>query len=395
MKIVFITDWFSEKMGYSENTLPKAVAALGHEVHLLSANIQTYFGTPIYASTYEPFLGPGVVPLETRSINGVIVHRLPHQFISKQIRIRGLWRELWKLKPQVVQTFAVAPWPTYEATAVKAVLGYRLFTESHVHASVFEPTQAWQGIRKRLNWLVYAGTVGRWVSTMSEKCYPISEDAAAIAIEYFGVQKHKVDICPLGVDTLLFKPAETEQTQTVRTELRTRLGFSASDIVCVYTGRFSRDKNPLCLAHAIAELCSKGKPFRGLFVGDGAQCKEIEQCAGCVVHRFVPTVELPPFYWASEIGVWPAQESTSQLDAAACGLPIVISASTLVVERVTGNGLTYKEGDASDLANVLASLQEADLRNRMGSAGVTKMEERFSWRRIAESRIKDYEKAIG
>ena len=30
----------------------------------------------------------------------------------------------------------------------------------------------------------------------------------------------------------------------------------------------------------------------------------------------------------AEIGIWPTQESTSQLDALACGLPIIINENT-------------------------------------------------------------------
>jgi len=37
-------------------------------------------------------------------------------------------------------------------------------------------------------------------------------------------------------------------------DIRTQLGFAPSDIVCVYTGRFGADKNPLLLAKAIARL---------------------------------------------------------------------------------------------------------------------------------------------
>lgn len=36
MQIAIVSDWFSEKMGYAENFLPKAMASLGHEVHLVT-----------------------------------------------------------------------------------------------------------------------------------------------------------------------------------------------------------------------------------------------------------------------------------------------------------------------------------------------------------------------
>jgi hypothetical protein len=38
MRIAFITPWYSERMGYLENSLSKAVAGLGHEVHVFSSS---------------------------------------------------------------------------------------------------------------------------------------------------------------------------------------------------------------------------------------------------------------------------------------------------------------------------------------------------------------------
>jgi hypothetical protein len=57
MRIAIISDWFSEKMGYAENCLPKALASLGHEVHLITSNVQPYFNSPNYRETYDLLSG--------------------------------------------------------------------------------------------------------------------------------------------------------------------------------------------------------------------------------------------------------------------------------------------------------------------------------------------------
>jgi len=239
-------------------------------------------------------------------------------------------------------------------------------------------------------------TWGRLLSLLSEKCYSISLDAADIAIRFFGIHKAKVDVCSLGVDTSLFHPPCDDDAQQQRLLLRHSCGFAPSDIVCIYTGRFSEGKALLHLAKAIGQLASRGEPFRGLFVGNGdpADIAAIERCPGCVVHSFVPVQSLPPFYWAADIAVWPKQESTSQLDAAACGLPIILSDRVQVLERVNGNGLTYRENDVDDLARKIHSLANPDLRRQMGDLGSRKMREQFSWEGIAKKRIQDYEAAV-
>ena len=93
---------------------------------------------------------------------------------------------------------------------------------------------------------------GRIVSLLSVKCYGATTDCADVAVRFFGVLKDKIEVCPLGVDTDLFFPVNGMPASESRDRLRRDLGFSESDIVCIYTGRFSEDKNPLVLARAIS-----------------------------------------------------------------------------------------------------------------------------------------------
>jgi glycosyltransferase involved in cell wall biosynthesis len=382
VRLVFVSDWFGEKMGYAENCLPKAMAALGHDVHVVSANVQPYWDSPAYAETYQSFLGPPVVACGERSLDGFTLHRLPHGRVMGRLRIRRLMARLRALRPQVVQTFEVAAVSSYQAAAARPLLGYRLFVESHLHASVFGTKRGWQ--------LRLARGLGRGLSLAAEKCYAISQDVADIAVGQLGIPARKIELCPLGVDTDVFCPPADV---LARARQRATLGFRPADIVCVYSGRFSPDKGAQHLADAIERL---GPPFRGLFVGSGTagEVESIRKGRGCVVHPFVPARELPPLYQAADVGVWPRQESTSQLDAAACGLPIVLSDRVHVLERVEGNGLTYREGDVGDLAARLRELADSARRRELGAAGARKMRERFSWTAIARSRLRDYQAAL-
>jgi len=396
MRIVLLSNWFAETMGYVENCLPKALATLGPEVHLVTANVQPHFNSPNYRDTYEPFIGPGVVECGIKPVDGYTLHRLPHIRYARGLRIRGLSAALRELHPDIVQTFETGDWTTYEAALQVHRLGYKLFVEVHQHASVY-PGPNWRA-RFHGTWqrLVVAPTLGRWASRRTQKCYPISPDAAEIARRYFGIQPQKICVTSLGVDTDLFRPVSDEAIRQRRDQMRRRLGFERSDVVCIYTGRFSPSKDPLCLARAIASLTTAGRPFRGLFVGGGtpAEVAAIQNCAGCVVHPFVPFRDLPPYYQAADIGVWPRQESTSQLDAVACGLPIVVSDRIAVTDRITGNGLVYREGDCQNLAHTLLTLVDEQRRREMGSAGAARMRQQFSWQRIAQHRLADYQAAL-
>jgi glycosyltransferase involved in cell wall biosynthesis len=383
-------------MGYVENCLPKALAALGHEVHLVTSTAQVYFNSPAYAVTYEPFLGPGVVPGGVKALDGYTLHRLPYGWWRKRLRIKGLARILWRLKPQIVQALEVVSQTTYEAALAKAVLGYKLFLETHIHASVFPPAGRSSSLRQRARWRWHAATLGRWVNAMSEKCYPISSDAAELAVRFFGIDKGKIEISSLGVDTELFSPVWHEDAARRRVQMRQLLRLSPSDVACVYTGRFARAKDPQCLAEAVGSLARDGLPFRGIFVGNGRpeEVAAIVAHPGCSVHPFVPFRELPPYYWAADIAVWPRQESSSQLDAVACGLPIIVSDHVAARERVEGNGFVYREGDAADLARQLRALCDPALRRTLGEHGADKIRRLYSWHGIARRRVDAYARVL-
>lgn len=398
MKIVIISDWYSEKMGYSENMLPKALSSLGHEVYLITTNAQVYFNSPCYSQTYEPFLGPGIVDCCMKEIDGYMLHRLPfvRWKMNRLIQIKGLYSRLLEIRPHVVQVLDVSCLSTLQAALISMMFEFKLFGESHIHASVFIANDNRMRLVNTMKWFVYGNTIGRYNNARFEKCYPISSDAADIVVKYFGISRKKIKMCSLGVDTDFFKPPNSDSSYQVRAAFRDELTFKPSEIVCVYTGRLTEDKNPLCLAKAIDLLVEKGRPFRGLFVGNGTEeyVSLIRQCRGCVVHPFVPMDELPKFYWSSDVGVWPRQESTSQLDAAACSLPLVLSNRIEVLDRVQGNGILYDEDDHSDLAEKLISLEDPSVRRSLGLAGAEKIYHQFSWRTIALKRIADYEDAV-
>jgi glycosyltransferase involved in cell wall biosynthesis len=396
MRIVVISDWFAAKMGYAENCLPKALAALGHEVHVVTSDVQPYFDSPDYAATYEPFIGPAIQPQGVSQLDGFALHRLPHAYSQGKLTLIGLAQKLAELKPHIVQTFEVACPSTIAAASNRLRLGYRLFTGNHICASVYPPATGKIGKRERINLALKTTLPGRFVSLLSDKCYPATADCHDIAVRFFGVARSKADLCPLGVDTLAFYPVRDAATERERAETRSRLGFALNEIVCIYTGRFSRDKNPMCLAEAIGKLVANGAPYRGLFIGDGPKqnLEFIAQTPGCTVHPFVPASELPALYRACDIGVWPQQESTSMLDAAACGLPIVVSDRVQATERVEGNGVRYHEPESDDLARALETLTDAVRRKEMGSIGAARMASQYSWSGIAERRLTDYRAAL-
>jgi glycosyltransferase involved in cell wall biosynthesis len=382
-------------MGYLENLLPKYLARLGVETHVVATDLPCFYrqkgGSEAYSGFVET-LQPGSVEVR----DGFAVHILGHKKTFGQMRMTGLRKRLKSIRPDIVQTSTPIGWIALDAALFRTSLRYKLFTGSHHHASVFslatQPAPLWSA--ERLKCMALRTIPGWLVSQVTEKCHAITKDCADVAARFFGVPRSKLEICPLGVDTELFHATVNAEDAAERRALRARLGFRESEIVCIYTGRFSAEKNPLLLARAVAELRQRGEPYSGLFVGNGEQAGEIQKCEGCAIHRFVQVQELGALYRAADIGVWPAQESLSMLDAAACGLPVVANDTMTAKERLDGNGVMYRLNDQADLTRALLGLRRAETRRAMGERGARKMAEEFSWESIARRRVRDYEAAL-
>jgi len=397
--VALLSEVFEKNMGYLPKLLSKYLARLGADVHVVATDLPPYhqMDHKELEGTYGGFSdGSAISAGSIEAFQGFTLHVLRHKEVLGYMQMAGLTAKLGAIRPDIVQTTVAIGWIPLQAAYAKPLLGYKLFTGNHHHASVFplanKRTSPWD--YELLRCRIMRTFPGWLVSQATEKCYAITSDCADVAACFFGVPRRKIDVCPLGVDTELFRPISFEKDREDRLRLRQRLGFCESDIVCIYTGRFSESKNPLLLAKAVAHLVGMGEPFRGLFVGNGVQAQAIQSCAGCVTHPFVPVQELGNFFRASEIGVWPTQESTSMLDAAACGLPIVANDTMTAPGRLEGNGVAYKLDDMEDLVRVLLELRDAETRKRLGSFGAQKMARDFSWESIARRRLNDYEAAL-
>lgn len=397
MKIVYVNPFFTDGMGYIENCLPRAMAKRGHEVHLITSTGKVYFNDPVYKSTYEKFFGPPTEKAGTYSLAGNVKHhRLNFMLIHNTFYFKGLKRVIEEIKPDIVHMWEVISPYTIQFFFLSSKYKYITYTGNHYVLSVLKVHDEWDNWFSLLKykWLFLKVLPGKIFKGYYKRCYAATIDAQFIAKKYMGVPAEKCVMTPLGVDTEDFKP---EPDLNKVAAIKSSLGYEKDDFIVLYTGRFTAGKNPLVLAKAIDSLRKRGyNKINGLFVGSGDQKKGIESCMGCKIVDFVLYHQLPPFYQIADIGAWPAQESTSMLDAASTGVPIIVNDTIQATERFEGNGLTYRLGDANDMAEKILKLYEDEnLRLALGKEGRRKMSEEFSWDRIAMEREKDYLKDLG
>jgi len=385
MRIMILSMWFSEKMGYAENYLPIALGKLGQDVHLVTTDLQVYANSPDYDRVYFKHLGPSQVETGIFQKKYFTLHRCNH-LMNGELGIDDLEYKIQEIKPNVVYCFEILGPDYRKAIQLKSKYSYKLFSESRIHLSVFNKPVSFR--EKILFCRVY---LRGWIdSSKVNLFYPIAPDVFHVITRYFGIPAKKCKISSLAVDTeTYYKP----MLNTIRIPFRKKLGFDDSDIVCLYTGRFTESKNPIILAQAINYLHDQGYTyFKAHFVGNGSDeyVGKIRSLKGCSVSEFVEAKQLVDYYLSFDIGVWPSQESTSQLDAAACGMPIILSDSVQDDFRVNGNGLKYIDLDFRDLADKIYSIKEKEERNKMGEIGKNKIAEYYSWDYLARKKIIDF-----
>ena len=396
MKIVILTTYFSKNMGYTENCLPRALAKKGFDVHVVTSEYNIYGNSKDYKKNYQNFLGNAIQPCGVFPHDGYTVHRLPSRNLFGYIQIKGLAKKMKEIKPDIVHSVAIASLQTYSIAFIKIFSKFLIFAENHHHLSVVKPfllDEKLHLIKKTIYWLTRTFPT-KLASLAVHHCYAVAPDCLKVANCFYGVPVAKLSVQSLGTDTEVFHPVETNEELNNRRRLRSDLGLDENDIVCVYTGRFTQDKNPALLAQALKILSERDIRWKGIFVGEGIQKEVIEKIPNCQILTFMQHGELANLYRAMDIGVWPRQESMSMLDAISCGLPLVVADSVGEAKRVQGNGVLYPENDLEGLVKAIESLESSDIRKIFGSNGRRKMLDEFSWDAVAERYVHDYYKAL-
>ncbi|HEY4132646.1 MAG TPA: glycosyltransferase, partial [Gemmatimonadaceae bacterium] len=152
LKIALVCAFYSEGMGYSENCLSRALAKLGHEVHVITSTYNVYGNESMYEATYSSFLGPAQVGPGTRTIDGYTLHRLPSTLVGGYVRMPGLTKAIREIAPNIVHTQEVASLQTWELAVLRARSRFKLFTETRQTMSVMRPymREPRGALRKRL-----------------------------------------------------------------------------------------------------------------------------------------------------------------------------------------------------------------------------------------------------
>ena len=191
-------------------------------------------------------------------------------------------------------------------------------------------------------------------------------------LQHYGVPENRLFFVPHFVDNEFFVVNSGQEAENLREEIRIRseLGIPSDAFVFLFVGKLISKKRPADFVHAYLKVLNSqgGNNIHALFVGDGPwrTCLETATRSSGRIHfaGFRNQSEIPIFYEASNVLVLPSDSRESWglvvNEAAACGIPAVVSdavgcAPDMIDEGLTG--FTYPVGDVEALADRMLAMK--------------------------------------
>ena len=224
----------------------------------------------------------------------------------------------------------------------------------------------------------------------------LSEGQARLAREEFGVAMPPYSVIENGVDTQRFAPGD-------RAAARRELGLPRDVPVIGTIMRFLPQKDPDTLAVGLLRSLVARPEAHALIVGDGpllARALETLRPVAARVHRLPDTDRPEAIYPALDVFALSSRYEGmpyTLLEGMACGVPCVVPRISGCAEVVEDGrtGLLTAPGDPGALARgLMALLDDAELRHRLGVAARAVAAERFPLRRFVARMTELYEQSV-
>ena len=175
-----------------------------------------------------------------------------------------------------------------------------------------------------------------------------------------------------------------------------------------FVGRMLPGKGLGVLAEALAKL--GGEDWQVLLVGDGSEREGFERQLteyGLLDRaRFTGAINydsVPKYFLQMDVLVIPT-ETTKRIreqfgrvivEAMASGVPVIGSTCGAIPEVIADAGLVFPEGDADALANALRrALADQKLREHLARTGRARVEQHYSWDRVAHQMYELYQRVL-
>jgi glycosyltransferase involved in cell wall biosynthesis len=379
MDITHVIYPFDPELDYQEHYLPVEQANLNNEVTIVT-------GTRVPKSNGDPVIHePG-----WDEYDGVDIYRLPTTFSFDSIGmgvLRNLSAILKDLDPDIIHAHNILSITCIEVVLSELRSDTDVFVDVHIDNDNLSVDKPW----KRLLYAGFRLAALPIISYRVDGILPVNPFAEQF-VNDFGISQAKTELLPLGVDTNHFHP------NLDGTEVRRRLGIETEEPVLITAGNFNETKDLDVLIEAFAQHNQEASL---ILLGEGptdymdkihSLVQNYELVDSVYFHDRVPHEELPHFFAASDIGIWPGKLGISIVEAIGCGLPIVVCDSP-ATEFLTANenGFVFSRGKREELASQIQKyLSKPSVREQHAKNAIEYAQKELAWERIAEKSIKIY-----
>lgn len=385
MKIVIAVEEFDPEKGYLEYYLAEELTKLGHKVYIFT------FGWG--KDTSRTMLNEGFEVVDVPHFAVVHGYHMP-SFNGVAHTLKFIKAE----KPDMIHCQPLDSPLSLIFIACKSIFRYKIVGSIMTQLNLF--FSPW-GIKKRMLFSLSRIVVANYVEKRCETIFAKNSELSQILSTSYGVPLDKFRVIPLGSDPDIYK-----FNLDARGQLRKKLGISESDVVLVYSGKVDSSKGLDILIRALAPLVTKYDRIKLLIIGEGEMSfveslkkliTEFKIEKNVIFHPWIDKTLLPSFYSASDIGVWPGLSSTSIVDAASTGLPLIISRCPVETFAIDNeNGFAFEIGNVQELQRYLEILiRDEKLRKEMGRKSRLLVEQSLNWESITSKYMTAYKSTSG
>lgn len=352
MKIVQIEDFFHPDAGYQINILSKFMSKKGHDVTIITSRIDNV------PDGLTSFFGRD--KLDEKDLNysneyGVKIIRVPTiRFVSGRAVFKNdIFEVVNNLDPDILYLHGNDTLIAMQYLLKLKKLKYPILLDSHMleMASVNKFNKIYRFVYRKI---LTPRIIKNNIPVIRTQNDPYVE-------KHLGIPLSRAPWISVGSDTVLFHPDVNK-----RDKFRQRHGITEDDFVVIYTGKLDESKGADLLADAFIEKFQTNRNVVLVVVGNssGQYGKGIEEVFERSSNRIIrfPTqkyIDLPNYYQAADIAIFPKQSSLSFYDAQACGLPVVSEYNNVNVDRLSyKNGFNFTKGSIQDIRRIIMMCAE-------------------------------------
>ena len=347
MRFIHIEDFFHPNAGYQLNLLGKLQVKQGHEVIILTSEIEK---TPDHLKHF--FGSKNIIKLDEEYFkkNGVKIIRLPvfGWYSGRAIFKGGLFKKIKSLKPDVLFLHGEST-----LTSIRVLLSYKRFNMPMVIDSHMLDMASSNKLKYyfRMFFKKFITPI-----ILKNKIPIIRVVNSDFLQRHFGLPLEKTILLSFGTDIDFFSP-----NQQTKKHYRKSLGIQSTDFIVTYAGKLDEAKGGLFLAESIKNKINiKGLKF--LIIGNTADDDYGYKVEDTFLNSKNHIVRYPTqsysdinkFYQISDIAIFPKQCSMSYFEVQSCGLPVILEENEINIQRVSNSkGILFKPNSKDSLIDAI------------------------------------------